>query len=81
MLQVPASAWTPSVEPEGQVRDGGWVAELARDVPKGRPKQRKDEGPGGRRAPRACAGRGQPTGTVSVPPPNASVEPAWSASA
>jgi len=37
VLQVPASAWTPSVEPEGQVRDGAWVAELAGDVLKGWP--------------------------------------------
>ncbi|WP_089106422.1 IS1380 family transposase [Streptomyces hyaluromycini] len=37
VLQVPASAWTPAVEPDGQVRDGAWVAELAGDVLKGWP--------------------------------------------
>src|SRR6266545_2428687 len=28
VLQVPASAWTPAVEPDSAVRDGAWVAEL-----------------------------------------------------
>jgi hypothetical protein len=37
VLQVPASAWTPAVEPDGQVRDGAWVAERAGDVLKGWP--------------------------------------------
>ena len=37
VLQIPASAWTPAVEPDGQVRDGAWVAELAGDVLKGWP--------------------------------------------
>ena len=37
VLQVPAPAWTPAVEPDGQVRDGAWVAELAGDVLKGWP--------------------------------------------
>lgn len=32
VLQVPASAWTPAVEPGGEIRDGAWVAELAGDV-------------------------------------------------
>jgi hypothetical protein len=36
-LQIPATAWTPAVEPDGQARDGGWVAELAGDVLKGWP--------------------------------------------
>jgi hypothetical protein len=31
VLQVPASAWTPSVEPGGEVREGAWIAELAGD--------------------------------------------------
>ncbi|GAA1501733.1 IS1380 family transposase [Kitasatospora kazusensis] len=35
-LHVPDSAWTPAVEPDGQVRDGAWAAELAGDVLKGR---------------------------------------------
>jgi hypothetical protein len=38
VLQVPQSAWSPAVEPDGQVRDGAWVAELAGDVLKGWPK-------------------------------------------
>ncbi|WP_405723700.1 IS1380 family transposase [Streptomyces sp. NBC_01537] len=38
VLKVPASAWTPAVEPGGQVRDGAWVAELAGDVLTGWPK-------------------------------------------
>jgi hypothetical protein len=37
VLQVPDSAWTPAVEPDGQVRDGAWVAELAGDILKGWP--------------------------------------------
>jgi hypothetical protein len=28
VLQIPASAWTPAAESNGQVRDGTWVAEL-----------------------------------------------------
>ncbi|QMU73065.1 IS1380 family transposase [Streptacidiphilus sp. P02-A3a] len=38
VLHVPVPAWTPAVEPDGQVRDGAWVAELAGDVLKGWPK-------------------------------------------
>lgn len=38
VLKVPASAWTPAVEPGGEVRDGAWVAELAGDCLKGWPK-------------------------------------------
>lgn len=37
VLQVPDSAWTPAVEPGGQVRDDAWVAELAGDLLKGWP--------------------------------------------
>ncbi|WP_404816561.1 IS1380 family transposase [Streptomyces thermolineatus] len=37
ILAVPSSAWTPAVEPDGQVRDGAWVAELAGDCLKGWP--------------------------------------------
>lgn len=32
VLKIPASAWTPAVEPGGEIRDGAWVAELAGDV-------------------------------------------------
>lgn len=38
VLQVPPAAWTPAVEPEGEIRDGAWVAELDGDVLKGWPK-------------------------------------------
>ncbi|WAL75576.1 IS1380 family transposase [Kitasatospora sp. YST-16] len=38
VLLVPASTWTPAVEPDGAIRDGAWVAELAGDVLKGWPK-------------------------------------------
>jgi hypothetical protein len=38
VLKVPASAWTPAVEPGGDVRDGAWVAELDGDCLKGWPK-------------------------------------------
>ncbi|MFB7669370.1 IS1380 family transposase [Kitasatospora sp. NPDC056138] len=38
VLLMPASAWTPAIEPDGSVRDGAWVAELAGDVLKGWPK-------------------------------------------
>ncbi|GGT02818.1 transposase [Streptomyces chromofuscus] len=37
VLQVPDSAWTPAVVPDGQVRDGAWLAALAGDALKGRP--------------------------------------------
>ncbi|MEU7723866.1 IS1380 family transposase [Streptomyces sp. NPDC040724] len=39
VLKVPASAWTPAVEPDGEVRDGAWVAELTGDFWKGWPKE------------------------------------------
>lgn len=32
VLKVPASAWTPAVESDGEVRDGAWVAELTGDL-------------------------------------------------
>lgn len=38
VLKIPASAWTPAVEPDGEVRDGAWVAELTGDCRKGWPK-------------------------------------------
>ncbi|MDX2565304.1 IS1380 family transposase [Streptomyces sp. TX20-6-3] len=38
VLKVPASAWTPAVEPGGEIRDGAWVAELDGDVLKGWPR-------------------------------------------
>ncbi|NUK71969.1 IS1380 family transposase [Streptomyces lunaelactis] len=38
VLQVPASAWTPAIEPGGDIRDGAWVAELDGDLLKGWPK-------------------------------------------
>ncbi|WP_405534056.1 IS1380 family transposase [Streptomyces sp. NBC_00075] len=37
VLQIPASAWTPAVEPDGEVRDGAWVAELTGDLLDGWP--------------------------------------------
>jgi hypothetical protein len=37
VLKVPASAWTPAVEPDGDIRDGAWVAELAGDCLTGWP--------------------------------------------
>ncbi|MGH3314180.1 MAG: IS1380 family transposase [Streptomyces sp.] len=38
VLKVPSSAWTPAVEPGGEIRDGAWVAELDGDCLKGWPK-------------------------------------------
>ena len=38
VLKIPASAWTPAVETDGEVRDGAWAAELAGDVLDGWPK-------------------------------------------
>ncbi|MCX4851744.1 IS1380 family transposase [Streptomyces sp. NBC_00893] len=38
VLRVPTSAWTVAVEPDGQIRDGAWVAEIDGDVLKGWPK-------------------------------------------
>ncbi|SEG85578.1 transposase, IS4 family [Actinacidiphila yanglinensis] len=37
VLQIPGPAWTPAVEPDGKIRDGAWVAELAGDVLKAWP--------------------------------------------
>ncbi|GHJ40778.1 hypothetical protein Sm713_63870 [Streptomyces sp. TS71-3] len=37
-LPVPTSAWTPAVEPGGEIRDGAGVAELGGDVLDDRPK-------------------------------------------
>jgi hypothetical protein len=37
VLKVPASAWTPAVEPGGDIRDGAWIAELDGDCLKGWP--------------------------------------------
>jgi hypothetical protein len=38
VLQVPLTAWTPAVEPDGQIRDGAWVAELTGSMLDGWPK-------------------------------------------
>ncbi|MFF4250634.1 transposase [Streptomyces sp. NPDC001663] len=38
VLKVPTSAWTPAVEPDGDIRDDAWVAELAGDCLTGWPK-------------------------------------------
>ncbi|MEY9485092.1 hypothetical protein RKD26_000886 [Streptomyces calvus] len=38
VLKVPASAWTPAVEADGEIRDGAWVAEPTGDVLDGWPK-------------------------------------------
>ena len=38
VLKVPASAWTPVIEADGEIRDGAWIAELAGDVLDGWPK-------------------------------------------
>lgn len=38
VLNVPASDWTPAVEPDGDIRDDAWAAELADDCLNGRPK-------------------------------------------
>jgi Transposase DDE domain group 1 len=37
VLKVPATAWTPAVEPGGEIRDGAWIAELAGAALAGRP--------------------------------------------
>lgn len=37
VLKVPAAAWTPAVEPGGEIRDGAWTAEIDGDVLKGWP--------------------------------------------
>ncbi|MFH9073768.1 IS1380 family transposase [Streptomyces alboflavus] len=37
VLKVPASAWTPAAEPDGEIRDGAWVAELDGDCLTGWP--------------------------------------------
>lgn len=38
VLKVPASAWTPAVETDGEARDGAWVAELTGKLLHGWPK-------------------------------------------
>lgn len=38
VLMVPPSAWTPAVEPGGEIRDGAWAAELSGDFLTGWPK-------------------------------------------
>ncbi|MFH8224875.1 IS1380 family transposase [Streptomyces sp. NPDC018057] len=38
VLQIPASAWTPAVETDGEARDGAWVAELTGKLLHGWPK-------------------------------------------
>ncbi|MCX5400717.1 IS1380 family transposase [Streptomyces sp. NBC_00102] len=37
VLTVPPTAWTPAVEPDGEIRHGAWVAELGGDTLKGWP--------------------------------------------
>lgn len=37
VLKIPVTAWTPAIEPGGEIRDGAWVAELAGDVLDGWP--------------------------------------------
>jgi hypothetical protein len=37
VLKVPVSAWTPAVEPGGEIREGAWTAEADGDVLKGWP--------------------------------------------
>ncbi len=38
VLKIPASAWTPAVEHDGEIREGAWVADLDGDCLKGWPK-------------------------------------------
>ncbi|MFF3404454.1 IS1380 family transposase [Streptomyces sp. NPDC002659] len=38
VLKIPSSAWTPAIEPGGEIRDGAWVAELDGDCLNGWPK-------------------------------------------
>ena len=38
VLKVPASAWTPAIEADGEIRDGAWAAELTGDVLEGWPR-------------------------------------------
>ncbi|SOR77702.1 hypothetical protein SCNRRL3882_1172 [Streptomyces chartreusis NRRL 3882] len=38
VLKIPASAWTPAVETNGEARDGAWVAELTGKLLDGWPK-------------------------------------------
>ncbi|GGT68062.1 hypothetical protein GCM10010207_78570 [Streptomyces atratus] len=37
VLKVPPASWTAAVEPDGEIRDGAWVAELAGDFLQGWP--------------------------------------------
>ncbi|MFG2897629.1 IS1380 family transposase [Streptomyces zaomyceticus] len=38
VLKVPAPAWTAAIEPDGEIRDGAWVAEITGGCLKGWPK-------------------------------------------
>jgi hypothetical protein len=38
VLRIPDTAWTPAVEPHGEIRDGAWAAELAGDLLDGWPR-------------------------------------------
>jgi hypothetical protein len=38
VVKVPLAAWTPAVEPDGEIRDGAWVAELTGGMLDGWPK-------------------------------------------
>ncbi len=81
VLKMPASAWTVAVEPDGEIRDGAWVAELDGDVldswPKGMRLIVREERP--HPAP-SCASP-KPTGCGSrrsPPTPSTPRSPRWS---
>ena len=51
VLKVPPAAWMPAVEPEWEIRDGAWIAELTGGILDGRPRGmrlivRKERPPG-----------------------------------
>ena len=82
ILKVPATAWTPAYDGDGQVRDGAWVADITGllDLRPGRPGCGSSCGKNGRTPGRSC---GSPISTAtgsppSPPTPGKASSPTWS---
>ena len=69
VLKVPASAWTPAYDGDGQVRDGAWVADITGmlDLSCWRPGCASSSERSGRTPERSC---GSPTSTAAGSPPS-----------
>ena len=76
VLTMPLAAWTLAVEPDGEIRDGAWVAELTGPVlerwPKGmRLIVRKERPQSGRSRARSCSARCHAGGAMAFGPTEA----------